>query len=67
MTTTTSSTATDPQIARPRRGRRVLRLVQREIFTGVLVPFFAHGLDTDTQRGFEEMNQALKVRAEQIG
>jgi hypothetical protein len=22
-------------------------------------------LDTDTQRGFEEMNQALKVQAEQ--
>jgi hypothetical protein len=42
-----------------------LRFVQREIFTGVLVPLFASGLDTDTRRGFEEMNRALKERAEQ--
>jgi hypothetical protein len=42
-----------------------VRFVQREIFTGLLVPLFARGLDTDTQRGFEEMNQALKVQAEQ--
>jgi hypothetical protein len=38
---------------------------QREVFTGLLVPVLARGLDTDTRRGFEEMNQALKVRAEQ--
>jgi hypothetical protein len=43
---------------------RVL-FVQREIFTGLLVPLFAKQLDTDTQRGFEEMNRALKIRAEQ--
>ena len=42
-----------------------VRFVQRERFTGILVPLFAHGLDTDTRRGFEEMNQALKMRAEQ--
>jgi hypothetical protein len=42
-----------------------VRFVQREIFTGLLVPLFARGLDTDTQRGFEEMNQALRVQAEQ--
>jgi hypothetical protein len=42
---------------------RVL-FIQREIFTGLLVPLFARGLDNDTRRGFEEMNQALKVRAE---
>ena len=42
-----------------------VRFVQREIFTGILVPLFAHGLDTDTRRGFEEMNHALKARAEQ--
>jgi hypothetical protein len=41
-----------------------VRFVQCEIFTGVLIPFFAHSLDSDTQRGFEEMNQALKARAE---
>ena len=42
-----------------------VRFVQREIFTGILVPLFAHELDTDTRRGFEEMNRALKARAEQ--
>jgi hypothetical protein len=41
-----------------------VRFVQREIFTGLLVPLFAHRLDTDTRRGFEEMNRALKARAE---
>lgn len=46
-------------------GTNRVRFVQREIFTGLLVPLFARGLDTDTRRGFEEMNQALKVRAEQ--
>lgn len=46
-------------------GTNRVRFIQREIFTGLLVPLFARGLDTDTQRGFEEMNQALKIRAEQ--
>ena len=41
-----------------------VRFTQREIYTGWLVPLLAHGLDTDTRRGFEEMNQALKLRAE---
>jgi len=45
-------------------GANRVRFVQREIFTGLLVPLFARRLDTDTRRGFEEMNQALKVRAE---
>jgi len=48
----------------PLEANRV-HFVQRELFTGLLVPLFAHGLDTDTRRGFDEMNQALKVRAEQ--
>lgn len=43
---------------------RVL-FVQREIFTGLLVPLFTGRIDTSSRRGFEEMNQALKVRAEQ--
>jgi hypothetical protein len=43
-----------------------VRFTQREVFTGLLVPVFARGLDTDTRRGFEEMNQALKARAEQV-
>jgi hypothetical protein len=41
-----------------------VRFVQREIFKGLLVPLFARRLDTDTRRGFEEMNRALKARAE---
>ena len=42
-----------------------VRFTQRESFTGLLVPLLARGLDTDTRRGFEEMNLALKARAEQ--
>ena len=39
--------------------------VQGERFTGVLVPFFGLiGLLDATLRGFEEMNRALKERAE---
>jgi len=41
------------------------RFIQREIFTGILVPLFTHMLDTNTKRGFLEMNDALKFRAEQ--
>ena len=47
-------------------GEGRVRFTQREVFTGLLVPLFARGLDTDTRRGFEEMNQALKARAEQV-
>jgi hypothetical protein len=41
-----------------------VRFVQREAFKGVLVPVFARSLDTNTKRGFEQMNRALKGRAE---
>lgn len=41
------------------------RLVQSEHFTGVLVPFMTKSLDTKTKAGFEAMNAALKVRAEE--
>ena len=41
-----------------------IRFVQREAFKGLLVPLFARSLETNTQRGFEEMNRALKERAE---
>jgi len=47
------------------RGRGRVLFTQREIFTGLLVPLFARMLDTDTRRGFEEMNKALKARAEE--
>ena len=42
---------------------RVL-FVQREVFKGLLVPLLARSLDRDTQRGFEEMNRALRERVE---
>jgi hypothetical protein len=47
----------------PLSDRRV-RFVQSEAFFGLLVPFFWRSLDTQTRKGFEEMNQALKLRAE---
>jgi hypothetical protein len=46
-------------------GTNRVRFIQRETFTGLLVPLFSRGLDADTRRGFEEMNQALKARSEQ--
>jgi hypothetical protein len=48
-------------------GEGGVRFVQREEFRGLLVPLFASSLDRDTHRGFQEMNQALKARAEQAG
>ena len=41
-----------------------VRFIQREVFKCLLVPLFARSLDTNTQQGFEEMNHALKERAE---
>ena len=41
-----------------------VKFTQREQFSGLLVPLFWSGLDTDTRRGFNEMNAALKDRAE---
>ena len=43
-----------------------VRFIQREVFKGLLVPLLARSLDRDTQRGFEEMNQALREKAETI-
>jgi hypothetical protein len=41
-----------------------VRFMHSEAFSGLLVPFFWRSLDTQTRKGFEEMNQALKSRAE---
>lgn len=38
--------------------------VQRENFRGILVPLLWGSLEDKTRRGFEAMNEALKVRAE---
>ena len=45
-------------------GEDRVRFVQSEEFRGLLVPLFARSLDNSTRRGFEEMNRALKERAE---
>jgi hypothetical protein len=45
-------------------GTNHVRFVQREIFRGILVPLFASKMSTETLRGFEKMNRALKTRAE---
>ncbi|MDJ0744624.1 MAG: SRPBCC domain-containing protein [Xenococcaceae cyanobacterium MO_167.B27] len=42
-----------------------VRFIHRESFSGLLVPFLAKDLNTNTKKGFEAMNQALKIRAEQ--
>jgi len=46
-------------------GQQRVRFTQREIFRGLFVPLLAGDLDTNTLRGFKEMNGALKARAEQ--
>ena len=46
-------------------GAGQVRLVQQEDFRGLLVPLLARSLDRRTLPGFEQMNQALKRRAEQ--
>jgi hypothetical protein len=45
-------------------GNGRVRFRQREIFSGVLVPLLKNSLETDTRRGFNEMNQKLKELAE---
>ena len=40
-----------------------VKFIQREKFTGLLIPFARNTL-RDAQRGFEEMNRALKLKAE---
>jgi hypothetical protein len=45
-------------------GENRVKFVHGENFRGILVRLFAKSLDTDTLRGFNEMNEALKKRAE---
>jgi hypothetical protein len=47
-------------------GENRVRFVQHEAFKGVLVSLLARSLDKNTLRGFEEMNEALKERAEAL-
>lgn len=46
-------------------GSNYVRFVDREIFTGLLVPMQAQDINTNSRQGFEAMDRALKVRAEQ--
>jgi hypothetical protein len=46
-------------------GHGQARLVQQEDYRGLLVPLMARSLDRRTLPAFEQMNQALKRRAEQ--
>jgi hypothetical protein len=43
------------------------RLVQRENFSGILVPLLWRLLDKATRSSFEQMNHQLKMRAESTG
>jgi hypothetical protein len=45
-------------------GEGRVRFVQSERFGGLLLPLMRGSLERDAMRGFEEMNAALKVRAE---
>ncbi len=47
-------------------GAKHVHFVQHERFRGILVPLLARSLDRDAKRGFEEMNRALRTRAESI-
>ena len=49
-----------------RLGKGKLRFQQSERFSGLLVGLLRRSLDRDTKRGFEEMNLALKARAEAV-
>ena len=46
-------------------GTNRVRFVQEERFMGLLAPLVLRFIERGTRRGFEAMNQALKVRAEQ--
>lgn len=41
-----------------------IKFRQSELFSGILVLLFKGTLDRNTKRGFEEMNRALKMKAE---
>jgi hypothetical protein len=45
-------------------GEGRIRLIHREVFSGLLVPLLWRSLDIQTRKGFEEMNHALKTLVE---
>lgn len=46
-------------------GNNCVRFIDREIFNGLLVFSQARQIETDSKQGFEDMDRALKARAEQ--
>jgi hypothetical protein len=51
-------------IIEPMENNKV-RFVDREIFNGLLVSSQAKDIDTNSRQGFEAMDKALKIKAEQ--
>jgi hypothetical protein len=49
------------------RGDGTCLFTQHEYFSGLLLPLFEHLMMAGTARGFQEMNRALKARAEPPG
>jgi hypothetical protein len=47
-------------------GTNRVRFIDKEIFTGLLIPLQAKDIDTNSRRDFSEMDKALKAKAEQI-
>jgi hypothetical protein len=48
-------------------GPERVRFVQREVFSGLLVPLMAKNIENQTLPGFGEMNRALKEKLEAGG
>ena len=46
-------------------GSNYVRFVDLEVFNGLLAPLQAKEIDTNSRQGFEAMDKALKIRAEQ--
>jgi hypothetical protein len=46
-------------------GANRVRFIDKEMFTGLLIPLQAKDIDTNSRRDFEAMDKALKARAEQ--
>jgi hypothetical protein len=47
-------------------GDNQVRFIDKEIFTGLLIPLQAKDIDTNSRRDFAAMDKALKAKAEQI-
>ena len=47
------------------QGHSRVHIDHREIFNGLLLPFFRRQIDTQTKQGFVDMDKALKARCEE--